>query len=41
MGESLVAGKLASHPAFVHFGPRVSEEGGSDVPATWADGPGA
>jgi DNA helicase HerA-like ATPase len=22
--------------AFVRFGPRVSEEGGSDVPATWA-----
>jgi DNA helicase HerA-like ATPase len=36
MGESLVAGKFASHPAFVRFGPRVSEEGGSDVPATWA-----
>jgi DNA helicase HerA-like ATPase len=38
MGESLVAGKIASHPAFVRFGPRVSEEGGSDVPATWAAG---
>ena len=37
MGESLVAGKIASHPAFVRFGPRVSEEGGSDVPATWAE----
>ena len=36
MGESLVAGKIASHPAFVRFGPRLSEEGGSDVPATWA-----
>jgi len=36
MGESLVAGKIASHPAFVRFGPRVSEEGGSDVPTTWA-----
>ena len=36
MGESIVAGKIASHPAFVRFGPRVSEEGGSDVPATWA-----
>ena len=29
-------GKIASHPAFVRFGPRISEEGGSDVPATWA-----
>jgi DNA helicase HerA-like ATPase len=38
MGESLVAGKIASHPAFVHFGPRISEEGGSDVPAGWANG---
>ena len=37
MGEALVAGKIASHPAFVRFGPRVSEEGGSDVPATWAE----
>jgi hypothetical protein len=36
IGESVVAGKIASHPAFVRFGPRVSEEGGSDVPATWA-----
>ena len=36
MGDSLVAGKIASHPAFVRFGPRLSEEGGSDVPATWA-----
>jgi DNA helicase HerA-like ATPase len=36
MGESLVAGKIASHPAFVRFGPRLSEEGGSDVPANWA-----
>jgi hypothetical protein len=35
-GESLVAGKIASHPAFVRFGPRIAEEGGSDVPATWA-----
>ncbi len=36
MGESLVTGKIASHPAFVRFGPRLSEEGGSDVPSTWA-----
>ena len=38
MGEALVAGKVASHPAFVRFGPRISQEGGSDVPATWAEG---
>ena len=35
-GEALVAGPLASHPALIRFGARVSEEGGSDVPATWA-----
>jgi DNA helicase HerA-like ATPase len=38
LGESLVAGKIASHPALVRFGPRLSEEGGSDVPTTWASG---
>jgi DNA helicase HerA-like ATPase len=38
MGESLVAGKIASHPAFVRFGPRIAEEGGADVPTTWAQG---
>jgi DNA helicase HerA-like ATPase len=37
-GEALVAGKIASHPAFVRFGPRIAEEGGSDVPSTWAEG---
>jgi DNA helicase HerA-like ATPase len=36
MGESLVAGKIASHPTFVRFGPRISQEGGADVPALWA-----
>jgi uncharacterized protein len=38
IGESLVAGKAASHPALVRFGPRISQEGGADVPATWARG---
>jgi uncharacterized protein len=38
MGDSLVVGKIASHPAFVRFGPRIAEEGGADVPATWAQG---
>jgi uncharacterized protein len=37
LGEALVAGKIASHPALVRFGPRIAEEGGSDVPSTWAD----
>jgi DNA helicase HerA-like ATPase len=36
MGESLVTGKIASHPALVRFGPRISQEGGADVPTTWA-----
>jgi uncharacterized protein len=36
LGQALVGGKIAPQPAFVKFGTRVSEEGGSDVPATWA-----
>jgi DNA helicase HerA-like ATPase len=36
LGEALVAGKLSSHPALVKMGPRIAEEGGSDVPSTWA-----
>ncbi len=36
IGEGLVAGKFASHPALVRFGPRIAAEGGGDVPATWA-----
>ena len=36
LGEALVAGKVVPTPTFVRFGARVSEEGGSDVPADWA-----
>ena len=36
LGEALVAGKLSPHPALVRFGARVAEEGGADVPSTWA-----
>jgi DNA helicase HerA-like ATPase len=36
LGEALVAGKVVPTPSFVRFGARVSEEGGSDVPADWA-----
>jgi DNA helicase HerA-like ATPase len=36
LGEALVAGKLASHPALIRFGRRVAEEGGGDVEASWA-----
>ncbi len=35
-GEALAAGKISPHPALLRFGARVSEEGGSDVPADWA-----
>ncbi len=34
-GEALVAGKVASHPALIRFGSRISQEGGADV-AGWA-----
>jgi hypothetical protein len=33
-GEALVAGKIASHPALIRFGARITEEGGADV-AGW------
>ena len=36
LGEALVAGKLASHPALIRFGRRVAEEGGGDIEADWA-----
>ena len=36
-GEALVSGKIASHPVFLRFGPRIAQEGGSDVPTTWAE----
>jgi uncharacterized protein len=35
-GEALFAGKLVSHPTLARIGARLSEEGGSDVPADWA-----
>jgi uncharacterized protein len=36
LGEALAAGKISPHPAIVQMGRRVAEEGGADVPATWA-----
>jgi len=36
MGEALVAGKVMPQPAYVRMGERVSEEGGADIPTTWA-----
>jgi hypothetical protein len=35
-GESLVAGKFVPHPTYVRFGQRLSEEGGADIPTSWA-----
>jgi len=35
-GEALSTGKISSHPALIRFGERISQEGGADVPATWA-----
>ncbi len=35
-GESLAAGLIAPHPAFVRFGRRLAQEGGGDVPADWS-----
>jgi DNA helicase HerA-like ATPase len=34
-GEALVAGKIASHPALIRFGARLTEEGGADVAGWW------
>jgi DNA helicase HerA-like ATPase len=36
MGQALAAGKILPQPAYVQMGSRVSQEGGADVPATWA-----
>jgi hypothetical protein len=36
LGEALVAGKISPQPALLRFGGRFSEEGGADVPSTWA-----
>ena len=36
MGQALVAGRIMPRAAYVRMGERVSEEGGADVPATWA-----
>ena len=36
LGEALIAGKIAPHPALIRFGGRVTREGGGDVGADWA-----
>jgi hypothetical protein len=35
LGQALIAGKIAAHPAVMRFGARVAREGGGDVDATW------
>jgi uncharacterized protein len=35
-GEGLIAGKISPNPALLRFDARITEEGGADVPATWA-----
>jgi uncharacterized protein len=32
----LLAGKISPQPALLRFDARMTEEGGGDVPATWA-----
>jgi uncharacterized protein len=34
-GEALVAGRIASHPALIRFGARITHEGGADVGGWW------
>ncbi len=36
LGEGLVAGRIIDRPTPLRFGRRLSQEGGSDVPADWA-----
>jgi hypothetical protein len=36
LGETLLAGRIVKNPTFAKFEGRMSEEGGSDIPATWA-----
>ena len=39
LGEALVAGKISPDPALIRFGARLAEEGGADVPTSWASIP--
>jgi hypothetical protein len=36
-GEALVAGQIASHPALIRFGARMTHEGGADVSGWWGN----
>jgi hypothetical protein len=35
-GESLAGGKFVPYPTYVRFGQRLSQEGGADIPTSWA-----
>jgi DNA helicase HerA-like ATPase len=35
-GHALVAGKIVPHAGYVTFGARTAEEGGADIPTSWA-----
>jgi len=35
-GHALVAGKVMPHAGYVRFGTRTAEEGGADIPTSWA-----
>ena len=41
LGEAVVAGKVTPYPVLARIGGRVAEEGGGDVPASWARPAGA
>jgi hypothetical protein len=36
MGQALVAGRIFPQAAYVQMGARVSQEGGADIPTSWA-----
>lgn len=36
MGNALIAGPIASIPCFIQVEGRLTEEGGADIPQTWA-----
>jgi DNA helicase HerA-like ATPase len=36
LGQALVAGKFSPQAAYVRMGERITEEGGTDIPTTWA-----
>jgi hypothetical protein len=37
LGETIVGGHIVQNPTFARFEGRLSVEGGSDIPSTWAD----